>query len=211
MCNKISNFIKEMEKKSKNKRRVRLLGLKKFQETDRAKKARQAAKNKNGGKLKKSLLNVENEKKLRKNTPVNIKPFHHTDDKNKFTKQVVKKERVEKTPPRRILCIIIPNGFSVVTDKTRKKKIYKRGVKHEVLSVEERDVSIMAHNENACKYLLVKALIPEQIISIGKNYCSVALRSQTDELAVMEALNGYNLTMQTYRKVKQQMWVLSPT
>ena len=60
----------------------------------------------------------------------------------------------------------------------------------------------MAHNENACKYLLVKALIPEQIISIGKNYCSVALRSQTDELAVMEALNGYNLTMQTYRKVK---------
>ena len=67
-----------MEKKSENKRRVRLLGLKKFQETDRAKKARQAAKNKSGGKLKKSLLNVENEKKLRKNIPVNIKPLQTT-------------------------------------------------------------------------------------------------------------------------------------
>lgn len=33
-----------MEQKSESKRRVRLLGLKKFQEIDRARKARQAAK-----------------------------------------------------------------------------------------------------------------------------------------------------------------------
>lgn len=199
-----------MEQKSENKKRVRLLGLKKFQEIDRARKARQAAKNKKGGKINKNLSDVENKKNLRNNIPVNRKPFHHTDDKSKFIKQVVKKERVEKTPPRRILCIIVPNDFSVITDKTRKKKIYKRGVKHEVLSVEERDVSIMAHNGNACKYLLVKALIPESIISTGKNYCSVTLRSQKDELAVMEAIEGYNLTTQVYRKVKQQMQVLSP-
>lgn len=147
-------------------------------------------------------MDVENKKKLRSNTPINIKPFHHTDDKSKFTKQVVNKERVEKTPPRRILCIIVPNGFSVITDKTRKKKIYKRGVKHEVLSVEERNVSIMAHNENACKYILMKASVPESIISIGKNYCSVALRSQKDELDVMKAIEGYNLQTQVYRKVK---------
>lgn len=108
---------------------------------------------------------------------------------------------MEKTPPRRILCIIIPNGFSVVTEKTR-KKIYKRGAKHEVLSVEEKSVNIVAHNENACKYLLMKALVPESIISIGKNYCSIALRSQVDELAIVKALEGYNLTMQIYRKVK---------
>ena len=35
-----------MEQISENKRRVRLLGLKKFQEIDRARKARQAAKQK---------------------------------------------------------------------------------------------------------------------------------------------------------------------
>lgn len=195
-----------MKQISENKRRVRLLGLKEFQKTDRARKARQAAKNKKGGKIKKSLPNVEsNEKKLHNYVTVNIKPFHHTDDKSKFAKKVIKKERIEKAPPRRILCIIIPNGFSVITDNTRKKKIYKRGVKHEVLSVEEKDVNIMAHNENACKYILTKALIPESIISIGRNYCTVALRSQKDELDVMKVLEGYNLTTQTYRKIKQQM------
>lgn len=192
-----------MEQTSENKRRVRLLGLKKFQEIDRARKARQAAKQKRGGKLKKNLLDVENKKKLRNNKPINIKPFHHTDDKSKFTKQVVKKERVEKTPPRRILCIIVPNGFSVVTEQMRKKKIYKRGIHHEILSVEERDVNIVAHNENACKYLLVMALVPEQIISTSKNCCLVALRSQTDELAITKALEGYNLKMQTYKRIKQ--------
>jgi len=192
-----------MKQTSENKRRVRLLGLKEFQKTDRARKARQAAKNKKGGKIKKSLPNVEsNERKLHNYVTINIKPFHHTDDKSKFAKKVVKKERVEKAPPRRILCIIVPNGFSVITDNTRKKKIYKRGVKHEVLSVEEKDVNIMAHNENACKYILTKALIPESIISIGRNYCTVALRSQKDELDVMKALEGYNLTTQTYRKIK---------
>lgn len=192
-----------MKQKSENKRRVRLLGLKEFQKVDRARKARQAAKTKKGGKIKKNLPNVEyNDKKLYNNTTVLIKPFHHTDDKSKFEKKVIKKERVEKIPPRRILCIIVPNGLSVVTEKTRKKKIYKRGAKHEVLSVEEKDVNIMAHNENACKYLLVKALVPESIISIGKNYCSVALRSQADELVVTKALEGYNLTMQVYRKIK---------
>lgn len=35
-----------MEQTSENKRRVRLLGLKKFQEIDKARKARQAAKQK---------------------------------------------------------------------------------------------------------------------------------------------------------------------
>lgn len=149
------------------------------------------------------MPNVENnEKKLYNGITISVKPLHHTDDKSKFVKKVVKKERVEKTPPRRILCIIVPNGFSVVTEKTRKKKIYKRGVKHEVLSVEEKDVNIMAHNENACKYILTKALIPESIISIGRNYCTVALRSQKDELDVTKALEGYNLTTQTYRKIK---------
>lgn len=192
-----------MKQTSENKRRVRLLGLKEFQKTDRARKARQEAKNKKGGKIKKSLPNVEsNERKLYNYVTVNIKPFHHTDDKSKFAKKVVKKERVEKTPPRRILCIIIPNGFSVVTEKTRKKKIYKRGINHEVLSIEEKDVNIVTHNENACKYLLMKALVPESIISIGKNYCSIALRSQKDELAITKALEGYNLQTQIYRKIK---------
>lgn len=192
-----------MKQTSENKRRVRLLGLKEFQKTDRARKARQEAKNKKGGKIKKSLPNVEsNERKLYNYVTVNIKPFHHTDDKSKFEKKVVKKERVKKAPPRRILCIIIPNGFSVVTEKTRKKKIYKRGIHHEVLSVEEKSVNIVAHNENACKYLLMKALVPESIISIGKNYCSIALRSQADELVIVKALEGYGLTMQIYRKVK---------
>lgn len=192
-----------MKQTSENKRRVRLLGLKEFQKTDRARKTRQAAKNKKGGKIKKSLPNVKsNERKLHNYVTINIKPFHHTDDKSKFAKKVVKKERVEKAPPRRILCIIVPNGFSVITDNTRKKKIYKRGVKHEVLSVEEKDVNIMAHNENACKYILTKALIPESIISIGRNYCTVALRSQKDELDVMKVLEEHNLTTQTYRKIK---------
>ena len=192
-----------MKQTSENKRRVRLLGLKEFQKTDRARKARQAAKNKKGGKIKKSMPNVEsNEKKLYNGITISVRPFHHTDDKNKFAKKVVKKERVEKAPPKRILCIIVPNGFSVVTDKTRKKKIYKRGIHHEVLNVEEKDVNIVAHNENACKYLLMKALVPESIISIGKNYCSVALRSQKDELAIVKALEGYGLTTQTYRKIK---------
>ena len=201
-----------MKQTSENKRRVRLLGLKEFQKTDRARKARQAAKNKKGGKIKKNIPNVEsNEKKLYNGITISVKPFHHTDDKSKFAKKVVKKERVEKTPPRRILCIIVPNGFSVVTEKTKKKKIYKRGIHHEVLSVEEKSVNIVAHNENACKYLLMKALVPESIISIGKNYCSIALRSQADELAIVKALEDYDLTMQIYRKVKQQMQVLSPT
>lgn len=192
-----------MKQTSENKRRVRLLGLKEFQKTDRARKARQAAKNKKGGKIKKDMPNVEsNEKKLYNGITISVKSFHHTDDKSKFAKKVVKKERVEKTPPRRILCIIVPNGFSVVTEKTRKKKIYKRGIHHEVLSVEEKSVNIVAHNENACKYLLMKALVPESIISIGKNYCSIALRSQADELAIVKALEDYDLTMQIYRKVK---------
>lgn len=39
-----------MKQTSENKRRVRLLGLKKFQEIDKARKARQAAKQKRGGK-----------------------------------------------------------------------------------------------------------------------------------------------------------------
>lgn len=195
-----------MKQTSENKRRVRLLGLKKFQEIDRTRKARQAAKNKKDGKIKKNLPDLEhNDGKLHSNTTPSIRLFRHTDDKSKFAKKVINKEKVEKAPPRRILCIIIPNGFSVVTEKTRKKKIYKRGVKHEVLSVEEKDVNIVAHNENACKYLLVKALVPESIISTDKNYCSVALRSQRDELAITKALEGYNLTMQTYKRIKQQV------
>lgn len=112
-----------MKQTSKTKRRIRLLRLKEFQKTDRARKARQAAKNKKGGKIKKSLPNVEsNERELHNYVTVNIKPFHHTDDKNKFAKKVVKKEKVEKYHQEKSCVLLFQMDFLLLQRKQERRR-----------------------------------------------------------------------------------------
>lgn len=85
------------------------------------------------------------------------------------------------TNVKRIIQILVPSEFFYVTDKTRKKIVCKRGVKHEVISTEEKTVKITAHAENAVKEMLIKEGVNKDFILTKKNVCYVTLHKQVTE------------------------------
>lgn len=82
---------------------------------------------------------------------------------------------------KRIMQIIVPAEFFFVTDKTRKKKVYKRDEHHRVISVTTENVNITAHSECAAKEMLIKAGIDKDSIMTSKNVCYVTLHKQITE------------------------------
>lgn len=108
------------------------------------------------------------------------KTFYHQNGEKTWVVPVSKKETPAITI-KRILQIIVPSEFFYVTDKLRKKTVYKRDVRHRVISAEETTVNITAHAENAVKEMLLKEGINKDSIMTGKNVCYVTLHKQVSE------------------------------
>lgn len=85
------------------------------------------------------------------------------------------------TNVKRIIQILVPSEFFYVTDKTRKKVVCKRNIKHEVISTEEKTVNITTHAENAVKEMLIKEGVNKDSILTKKNVCYVTLHKQVSE------------------------------
>lgn len=91
------------------------------------------------------------------------------------------KKEIPTTTVKRIIQILVPSDFFCITDKTRKKTVYKRDVTHKVRSVEEETVNIKAHAENAVREMLLKEGINKDFIMTKKNVCYVTLHKQASE------------------------------
>lgn len=108
------------------------------------------------------------------------KVFYHQNGKQTWVVPIVKKETPAITV-KRILQILVPSNFYFVTDRTRKKTICKRDVRHRVVSSTVTDVNIVAHGENAAKEMLLKAGIDKDSIMTNKNVCYVTLHKEVSE------------------------------
>lgn len=128
------------------------------------------------------------------------KKFYHQNGKETWVTPVSKKETPAITV-KRILQILVPSNFYFVTDKTRKKIIYKRGIDHHVMSTEEKEVNIVSHGENAVKEMLLKAGINKDFIMTSKNVCYVTLHKQVSEEKIKDLFP--TLHMQTFKVRKQ--------
>lgn len=113
------------------------------------------------------------------------KKFYHQNGKKTWIVPLSKKETPAITV-KRILQILVPSNFFYVTDKTRKKIVYKKDVRHYVISSEEVTVNITAHGENAVKEMLLKAGIDKDSIMTKKNVCYVTLHKQVSEEKIRE-------------------------
>lgn len=111
--------------------------------------------------------------------------YYRQNGKKTWITPVSKKETPAITV-KRILQILVPSNFRTVTDKTRKKLICKRDVKHHVISSEETEVNIVAHGENAAKEMLLKAGINKDSIMTSRNVCYVTLHKQVSEEKIRE-------------------------
>lgn len=108
------------------------------------------------------------------------KEYYHQTGKKTWIGLKPKKE-IPTTTVKRIIQILVPSNFFCITDKTRKKTVYKRDVTHKVRSVEEKTVNIKAHAENAVKEMLLKEGISKDFIMTKKNVCYVTLHKQASE------------------------------
>lgn len=121
---------------------------------------------------------------------------YHQNGKKTWIAPASKKE----TPAisiKRILQILVPSNFYFVTDKTRMKKVYKRDIRHKVVSVKEEEVNIVAHGENAVKEMLLKAGINKDSIMTNRNVCYVTLHKQVSEEKIRNLFP--TLHMQTFK------------
>lgn len=108
------------------------------------------------------------------------KEYYHQTGKKTWIVLKPKKE-IPTTTVKRIIQILVPSDFFCVTDKTRKKTVYKRDMTHRVKSVEEKTINIKAHAENAVKEMLLKQGINKDFIMTKKNVCYVTLHKQASE------------------------------
>ena len=113
------------------------------------------------------------------------KEFYHQCGKKTWVVPMSKEETPAITI-KRIIQILVPSNFFYVTDKTRKKTVYKRDVTHRVVSTEEVTVNITAHAENAAKEMLLKEGISKDSIMTGRNVCYVTLHKQVSEEKIRE-------------------------
>lgn len=95
--------------------------------------------------------------------------------------------------------ILVPNGFYTETDEIRTRKVYK-GKNHHVERVVDYTYKVKAHNEHACKYMLIKHGIPKENITIGKNIVTIVLNKTVKEQPIRELFPTF--TIQVYKKVK---------
>lgn len=113
--------------------------------------------------------------------------FYHQNGSKTWIAPITAKEK-PVVNVKRIMQIIVPAEFFFVTDKTRKKNIYKRDVHHKVISVETKTVNVVAHSECAVKEMLIKAGINKDSIMTSKNVCYVTLHKQVTEEKVKAIL-----------------------
>ena len=122
------------------------------------------------------------------------KEFYHQNGEKTWLTPI----RREETPAitiKRIVQILVPSNFFCVTNKTRKKVVYKKDVCHRVVSSEETVVNITAHGGNAAKWMLLKEGISEDYIIIKSardrkskscDLCYVTLHKQVTEEKIRE-------------------------
>ena len=110
--------------------------------------------------------------------------YHQTGEKTWIVP--VSKEETPAITVKRIVQILVPSNFFYVTDKTRKKIVYKRDIHHKVISSEETTVNITAHAENAAKEMLLKEGIDKDSIITKKNVCYVTVHKQVSEEKIRE-------------------------
>jgi len=113
------------------------------------------------------------------------KTFYHQNGEKTWIVPLSKKETPAITV-KRILQILVPSNFFYVTDKTRKRTVCKRDVRHRVVSSEEVTINIVAHAENAAKEMLLKAGIDKDSIITKRNVCYVTLHKQVSEEKIRE-------------------------
>lgn len=101
---------------------------------------------------------------------------------------------------RRVMYILVPSGFYTETDEIRTRKVYK-GKNHRVEQVIDYTYKVKAHNEHACKYILLKHGTPEESITIGKNIVTVVLNKAVKEQSIRDLFPTF--TIQVYKKVKR--------
>lgn len=101
---------------------------------------------------------------------------------------------------KRIVQILVPSNFFYVTDKTRKRLVCKRDIKHKVVSSEEVEKNIVAHGENAAKEMLLKEGISADSIMTKRNVCYVTLHKQVTEEKIRSIFPTLNIRI---FKVKQ--------
>lgn len=100
---------------------------------------------------------------------------------------------------KRVLYIVVPFGFFTETDEIRTRKVYK-GKNHHVERVIEQTYKVKAHNEHACKYILLRHGIPEENITIGKNIVTITLNKAVKEQPIRDLFPSF--VIQTYKKAK---------
>lgn len=129
------------------------------------------------------------------------KQFYHQNGEKTWIVPTSKEKNPAMTV-KRIIQILVPSDFFYITDKTRKKVIYKRDVHHRVISREEVVINIKAHSENAVKEMLLKEGINADSIMTKRNVCYVTLHKQVTEEKIRSIFP--TLTMQIF-KVKKRL------
>ena len=94
---------------------------------------------------------------------------------------------------KRIVQILVPSNFFYVTDKTRKRLVCKRDIRHKVVSSEEVEKNIVAHGENAAKEMLLKEGISADSIMTKRNVCYVTLHKQVTEEKIRSIFPTLNI------------------
>lgn len=129
------------------------------------------------------------------------KEFHHQNGEKTWIVPLPEKSSSPLTV-KRIIQILVPSNFYYITDKTRKRLVCKRDVRHRVVSSEEVEKNIIAHGENAAKEMLLKEGVNADSIMIKRNVCYVTLHKQVTEEKIRSIFPTLN--MQIF-KVKQHL------
>lgn len=120
------------------------------------------------------------------------KKFYHQNGKETWVVPLPEKN----TPPltiKRIMQILVPSNFYYVTDKTRKRLVCKRDVRHKVVSSEEVEKNIIAHGENAVKEMLLKEGVNADSIMTKRGVCYVTLHKQVTEEKIHDIFPTLNM------------------
>lgn len=127
------------------------------------------------------------------------KEFYHQNGEKTWIVPLPEKSSSSLTI-KRIMQILVPSDFYYVTDKTRKRLVCKRDIRHRVVSSEEVEKNIVAHGENAVKEMLLKAGVNADSIMTKRGVCYVTLHKQVTEEKIRDIFPTLNMRI---FKVKQ--------
>jgi len=144
---------------------------------------------------------IHNERVMFNQNHFGCKEFYHQNGKTTWIVPLPEKNSSPLTI-KRIMQILVPSNFYYVTDKTRKRLVCKRDVKHRVISSEEVEKNIVAHGENAVKEMLLKEGINADSIMTKRGVCYVTLHKQVTEEKIRNIFPTLNMRI---FKVKQRL------